>query len=61
MDSSIDEVEEVTEEKTVTVQEIPNRVSTVQFSQQNRGASQNLNWVYITISIEVLYQHQKER
>jgi len=42
VDSSIDEVEEVTEEKTVTVQEIPNRVSTVQFSQQNRGASQNL-------------------
>ena len=42
VDSSIDEVEEVTEEKTVTVQEIPNRVSTVQFSQQNRGTSQNL-------------------
>ena len=42
VDSSIDEVEEVTEEKTVTVQEIPNRVSTVQFSQQNRGTNQNL-------------------
>ena len=43
VDSSIDEVEEVTEEKTVTVQEIPNISSTFQFSEQSSTGNTNQN------------------
>ena len=43
VDSSIDEVEEVTEEKTVTVQQIPNISSTFEFSEQSSSGNSNRN------------------
>ena len=41
VDSSIDEFEEVTEEKTVTVQKIPTASSTFQFSEQSSSVNSN--------------------
>eukprot|EP00090_Calanus_glacialis_P002007 TRINITY_DN11511_c0_g1_i2.p1 TRINITY_DN11511_c0_g1~~TRINITY_DN11511_c0_g1_i2.p1 ORF type:complete len:354 (+),score=107.26 TRINITY_DN11511_c0_g1_i2:40-1062(+) len=41
VDSSINEVEEVTEERTVTVQKIPNTSSTFEFSEQSSTGNSN--------------------